>query len=100
MKIIENIQLWKGYFTYQDGYEAIDPESYTDVYNDAFLKKYLTALIKRQWGLNLIKFEGMTLPGGVTLNGRQIFDDAKEEINQLEEQMQLKHEMPPLDFIG
>jgi hypothetical protein len=83
-----------------DGYEALDPETYTDVYNDAFLKKYVTALFKRQWGLNLIKFEGMTLPGGVTLNGRQIFDDAKEEIQQLEETMQLKHEMPPLDFIG
>lgn len=83
-----------------DGYEAIDPEVYTDVYNDAFLKKYTTALFKRQWGLNLIKFEGMVLPGGVTLNGRQIFDDAKEEIQQLEETMQLKHEMPPLDFIG
>jgi hypothetical protein len=83
-----------------DGYEAIDPDTFTDVYNDAFLKKYVTALFKRQWGLNLIKFEGMTLPGGVTLNGRQIFDDAKEEIQQLEETMQLKHEMPPLDFIG
>lgn len=83
-----------------DAYAAIDPETYTDVYNDMFLKKYVTALFKRQWGLNLIKFEGMTLPGGVTLNGRQIFDDAKEEIQQLEETMQLKHEMPPLDFIG
>jgi hypothetical protein len=83
-----------------DGYEAIDPDVNADVYNDAFLKKYTTALFKRQWGLNLIKFEGMTLPGGVTLNGRQIFDDAKEEIQQLEETMQLKHEMPPLDFVG
>jgi hypothetical protein len=83
-----------------DGYESIDPETYTDVYNDGFLKKYTTALVKRQWGLNLIKFEGMVLPGGVTLNGRQIFDDAKEEIQQLEETMQLKHEMPPLDFVG
>lgn len=83
-----------------DGYSIIDETTFTDVFNDAFLKKYTTALFKRQWGLNLIKFEGMTLPGGVTLNGRQIFDDAKEEIQQLEEQMQLKHEMPPLDFIG
>jgi hypothetical protein len=84
-----------------DGYTVIDPDDgFTKVYNDAFLKKYTTALIKRQWGLNLIKFEGMTLPGGVTLNGRQIFDDAKEEIQMLEETMQLKHEMPPLDFIG
>lgn len=90
----------EGQFVVFDAYEAIDPETFRDVYNDMFLKKYTTALIKRQWGLNLIKFEGMTMPGGVTLNGRQIFDDAKEEIQQLEEQMQLKHEMPPLDFIG
>jgi len=83
-----------------DGYQLVDPESFVDVYNDGFLKKYTTALFKRQWGLNLIKFEGMVLPGGVTLNGRQIFDDAKEEIQLLEETMQLKHEMPPLDFIG
>ena len=65
-----------------------------------FLKKYLTALIKSQWGTNLIKFEGMQLPGGVTLNGRQIFDDAREEIIKLEEEMLLKHEMPPHFFIG
>ena len=83
-----------------DGYEVIDPDSFVDVYNDMFLKNYLTALIKRQWGLNLIKFEGMQLPGGVTLNGRQIFDDAKEEIAKLEEEMQLKHEMPPHFVVG
>lgn len=90
----------EGKYVVFDAYEAIDPVTYTDVYNDAFVKKYTTALFKRQWGLNLIKFEGMVLPGGVTLNGRQIFDDAKEEIQLLEETMQLKHEMPPLDFIG
>lgn len=83
-----------------DGYEMVDPTQFGEVYNDMFLKKYLTALIKRQWGLNLIKFDGMQLPGGVTLNGRQIFDDAKEEIDKLEEEVQLKHEMPPHFFIG
>ena len=83
-----------------DGYEIVDPDTFTDVYNDMFLKNYLTALIKRQWGLNLIKFEGMQLPGGVTLNGRQIFDDAKEEIAKLEEEMQLKHDMPPHFIVG
>ena len=87
-----------------DGYSIIEPyngsSGYVDVWNDAFLKKYATALFKRQWGLNLIKFEGLSLPGGVTLNGRQIYDDAVQEIEKLEEQMQLKHEMPPLDFIG
>ena len=89
-----------GKYVVFDGYSIIDPSTHTDVFNDMFLKKYTTALFKRQWGANLIKFEGMTLPGGVTLNGRQIFDDAKEEIQQLEETMQLKFEMPPLDFIG
>lgn len=83
-----------------DGYEVVDPDTFADVYNDRFLKRYTTALIKRQWGLNLIKFEGMQLPGGVTLNGRQIFDDAKEEIDKLEEEMILAHEMPPHFVIG
>ena len=83
-----------------DGYTTIDPDSFSDVYNDMFLKKYTTALFKRQWGNNLIKFEGMQLPGGVTINGEPILSAANEEINELEEQMQLKFEMPPLDFIG
>jgi hypothetical protein len=65
-----------------------------------FLKQYATALIKQQWGANLIKFEGMVLPGGVTLNGRQMFDDATNEITQLREQMQLSYEMPPMFFVG
>ena len=89
-----------GKFIIFDGHEVIDPDVSTDVWNDRFLKKYATALIKRQWGLNLIKFEGMQLPGGVTLNGRQIFDDAKEEIDKLEEEMILSHEMPPHFVIG
>ena len=89
-----------GKFIIFDGYEVIDPDISTNVWNDRFLKKYATALIKRQWGLNLIKFEGMQLPGGVTLNGRQIFDDAKEEIDKLEEEMILSHEMPPHFVIG
>lgn len=83
-----------------DAYETISETQYTDIYNDIFLKKYLTALLKRQWGMNLIKFEGMQLPGGVTLNGRQIFDDATGEITELEETMQLKYEKPPHFFIG
>jgi len=78
----------------------VDPSTYTEVYNDMFLKQYATALIKQQWGSNLIKFEGMQLPGGVTLNGRQIFDDATEEISQIREQMQLNYEMPVDFYIG
>ena len=79
-------------------YRVIDPNTYTDVYNDYFLKRYATALIKRQWGTNLIKFEGMVMPGGVTFNGRQIFDDANEEIEKLEEEARLNWEQP-VDFM-
>ena len=78
----------------------VDPSTYSDVYNDMFLKQYATALIKQQWGANLIKFEGMQLPGGVTLNGRQIFEDATTEIQTIREQMQLNYEMPVDFFIG
>ena len=83
-----------------EGYETLDPNTYTDVYNDRFLKKYATALLKRQWGLNLIKFEGMQLPGGVTLNGRQIYDDAIQDIEKIEEEMQLTYEMPADFYVG
>ena len=93
-------ELTSGNYIVFDGYEVIDPDTFTDVWNDMFLKKYTTALFKRQWGLNLMKFDGMQLPGGVTLNGRQIFDDAKEEIDKLEEEMQLRHELPPHFIVG
>ena len=64
-------------------------DRFTDVYNDVWLKKYVTALIKKQWGQNLSKFEGVQLPGGVTLQGRQILEDANTEIEKLEEQSNL-----------
>ena len=76
----------------------VDPSTYSDVYNDMFLKQYVTALIKQQWGANLIKFEGMQLPGGVQLNGRQLYDDATQELERLREQMRLTHELP-VDFM-
>ena len=65
-----------------------------------FLKKYATVLIKKQWGQNLIKMEGLQLPGGVTLNGRQLYDDAITEIDKIEEEMQLKYELPVDHLIG
>lgn len=88
--------------TYGSGYDPDAPteSTSTQIYNDMFLKKYLTALIKKQWGINLKKFEGIQLPGGVTLNGQQIYDEAVEEINKLEEEVQLKHEMPPSFYVG
>lgn len=90
----------EGQFLIVDCYRIVEPETFTDVYNDMFLKRYATALIKKQWGANLIKFEGMQLPGGVTLNGRQLFDDATQEIEKIEEEMQLKYEKPPMFFVG
>ena len=66
-------------------------ESNTEIYNDIFLKKYTIALFKKQWGQNLIKFEGMQLPGGATLNGRQIYDDGNTELERLDEELQLKY---------
>jgi len=89
-----------GNFLIIDCYRALDPDSFTQVYNDSFVKKYLTALIKRQWGQNLIKFRGVKLPGGIELNGREIYDDAQRELDQLKQVMLLENELPPLDLIG
>ena len=83
-----------------DCYRVLNPNDYTRVWNDSFLKPYLTALIKRQWGMNLIKFQGVKLPGGVELNGRQIYDDAEKEIERIREMMSNSYELPPLDMIG
>ena len=81
-------------------YRVLDPNDYTKVYNAPFLKKYFTALMKKQWGQNLIKFQGEKLPGGVELNGRQIYEDALGEIDTLESKMANEYELPPLDLIG
>ena len=83
-----------------DCYRLIDPNDFTRVFNDSFLKKYLTALMKRQWGQNLIKFQGVKLPGGIELNGRQIYDDAEKDLEIIREQMSNTYELPPLDMIG
>jgi len=81
-------------------YRALDPNDYPNAYRDPFLKKYFTALMKKQWGQNLIKFQGVKLPGGVELNGRQIYDDALGEIEKIEERMANEYEIPALDMIG
>ena len=81
-------------------YRILDPETYRDVYNDMFLKRYCTALIKRQWGENLKKFNGVQLPGGVTINADQIYQDALTEITQIESEMQSRFELPVDFFTG
>ena len=83
-----------------DCYRILDPNEFTNVYNDSFIKKYLTALIKRQWGQNLIKFRGVKLPGGIELNGREIYEDAEKELEDIKQRMSLEYELPPYDFIG
>jgi hypothetical protein len=93
-------QIDEGEFIIIDCYRLLDPTTYTQVYNDPFLKKYCTSLIKRQWGQNLIKFQGAQLPGGITMNGRQLYDDAIAELAQIEEDMTSRYELPPLDMIG
>jgi hypothetical protein len=90
----------KDTFIVIDCYRILDPNDFTKVYNDSFLKKYLTALMKRQWGQNLIKFRGVKLPGGIELNGREIYDDAEREIESIRERMSMDYELPPYDFIG
>ena len=83
-----------------DCYRILDPNTFTNVYNDSFIKKYLTALIKKQWGQNLIKFRGVKLPGGIELNGREIYEDAEKELEDIKQRMVLEYELPPYDFIG
>jgi|TARA_B100000470_G_scaffold141881_1_gene110015 hypothetical protein len=89
-----------GDYLVAEAWALLDPSSYPEVYDDMFLKKYATALIKRQWGSNMSKFSGIQMPGGVTLNGDQIFQEATQEITVIEEQMQKSYELPPQFMIG
>lgn len=81
-------------------YRKVDPLVYVDVYNDMFLKKYATALIKKQWGANLIKFNGVQMLGGVQMNGEIIYQQADEDIKLLEEQMLNGFGLPADMMIG
>ena len=90
----------EGDYIIMDCYRVLTPNDYERVWNDSFLKRYATALLKRQWGQNLIKFQGVKLPGGVELNGRQIYDDAQKDIEVIREMMSNTYELPPLDMIG
>ena len=95
---------WKdedaGDYIILDCYRALNPASFSGVFNDSFLKRYLTATIKKQWGQNLIKFQGVKLPGGIELNGRQLYDDGDRDIEAILSKMSTDYEMPPLDLIG
>lgn len=83
-----------------EAYEIVNPDTYTDAWGDRWLLQYTTALIKKQWGTNLKKFEGMTLPGGIKFNGQQIYNEADEEIKTLEKEMISSYSLPVTDMIG
>ena len=93
-------ELTAGDWLIMDCYRTLDPNDYTRVWNDSFLKKYTAALLKKQWGQNLIKFNGVKLPGGVELNGRDIYEDGVKELEVIQEMMSNTYELPPLDMIG
>lgn len=96
----EDEDLQEGDYLIAEIFQTIDPETHTSIYNDMFIKDYTTALIKQQWGANLSKFEGMQLPGGVTMNGRQIYEDATADIERLEEKLRNEQELPVDFFVG
>lgn len=89
-----------GEFVIVECYRILDPNTYTDVYDDMFLKRYATCLIKRQWAENIKKFSGVQLPGGVTLNGDTLYQEAMDEIRQIESEIQDKFELPVDMFVG
>lgn len=89
-----------GQWLVMEAYEIIDPDEYTDVWGDRWLAKYCAAKVKQQWGTNLKKYSGMQLPGGITFNGQQIYDEATEAISHLEAQMISDYSMPVLDMAG
>lgn len=81
-------------------YEGVDPETSDLIYNDEWIKKYTTALFKMQWGENIKKYDGIQMAGGVTLNGKVIYDEAKEDVMRLEDEFQSRYETPPGFFVG
>lgn len=89
-----------GEYLIVEGYQVVDPETYTDVWGDRWLANYCTALIKKQWGTNLTKYNGIQLMGGITFNGQQIYQEAVEELAKLEQDIVHTYSLPAADFIG
>ena len=89
-----------GNFVVAECYKIVDPATYADVYKDRWLQNYAAAKIKFQWGSNLTKFNGMTLPGNIQFSGEQILNDARDEIRQLEDEMMSSYSLPVIDMIG
>ena len=90
-----NQKVKPGDYIVAEAQRVLDPANYNKIWSDRFLRDYATALVKKQWGQNLVKYEGVQMPGGVTLNGRAIYDEGNREATQLEETIQSKFELPP-----
>jgi hypothetical protein len=90
----------EGDFIIAEAYQIVDPSTYADVWKDRWLLRYASCLIKQQWGTNLKKFQGMQMPGGLTFNGQQIYDEATQERQQLESEMIFSYSLPVTDMIG
>jgi len=95
-----NNDLQVGEYLVIECYRKLDPETFTDVYNDIFLKRYVTALFKKQWGANLSKFNGVAMIGGVTLNGQQLYSEAIQDVEKLETEIRSTFELNPAMLIG
>ena len=89
-----------GDFLLIEAYASLDAATYTEIFNDILLKKYTTAAFKYQWGTNLMKYQGINLPGGVQFNGDQLMSQAKEEMERIEETLQDKYELPANFWVG
>jgi hypothetical protein len=89
-----------GQYIVIEAYAMLDPEEYPKIYNDRLLKRYVTALIKKQWGANMMKYDGVQLPGGITFKGSQIYAEAVAELREIENEFYLSHELPSDFMIG
>jgi len=89
-----------GNYIIVEAYEVVNPDVYTDAWGDRWLARYATQLIKKQWGTNLKKFEGMQMPGGLKFNGQMIYNEAEEELFKLEKEMIISYSLPVTDMIG
>ena len=89
-----------GDFLMIEAYVALNPDTYTEIYNDILLKKYVTAAFKKQWANNLIKYQNISLPGGVQFNADQLLSEANSEMERIEETLQDRYELPPNFWVG
>lgn len=97
---LDHAEVFQNDFVIIEGFATPDPDTDVDIYNDRWLKKYATALVKRQWGSNIKKYSGIQLPGGITMNGKEIYDEAVEEIQALEEEFSNSFELPIDMMVG